>query len=89
MRELITWKDIEAVEKILTPPPKPWVFFPVSGLPQLTTHLAQSVQLAYQGGRLAVLIGEELLPEEKYVVVRLVDLPHLAVAIYDRLIGQK
>ena len=89
MSELITWKDIEAVETILTPPPKPWAFFPVGGLPQLENHLAQSVQWAYQGGRLAALIGEGFQPAEKYVVVRLVDLPHLAVAIYDRLIGLK
>jgi hypothetical protein len=85
-------RDVEAVRRLLERPPAAWIWTHSGsggGSRQMEDQLAWAVQRAEQGKRFTAIIGEAGPPVYQYLMVRLVDMPHLAVAVYDRLVGWK
>ncbi len=90
MEQTIYVRDVEAVRRLLDRPPAGWCWTPGgSSSGQIEDQLALAVRLAEQRKLLTAMIGEAEPPVYQYLVVRLVDMPHLAVAVYDRLVGWK
>jgi hypothetical protein len=77
-------RDIEAAELILKHPR----ILELYNVPQCGATPAQlraAVQLAESLGRIGVLVCEDCQPDDKYVVVRVVDVPLLVSLIYQKL----
>lgn len=78
-------RDIEAIECLLRRPPKDWIFLPCPGQPELEVQLARGVQLTEPAGHFVALLCADCDPAQKYLVLRLFDLPHFVVAAYERI----
>ncbi len=78
----IVWRDTEAAELILRHPR----IFQCIGVPPCGITPAQlqaAVSMADESGRVAALVCDGCSPSEKYVIVRVLDLPLLAAAVYE------
>jgi hypothetical protein len=77
-------RDIEAAELILKHP-RILELYDVPQCGATPAQLRAAVQLAEQSGRIGVLICEDCEPGDKYLVVRVVDMPLLVSLIYHKL----
>lgn len=80
--EDVILRDVDAVEKILRHP-RILQCYPVPQCGITPSQLRAAVQLAEPAGRLAALVCEDCPPGEKYLVIRLIDLPLLVAVIYE------
>ena len=77
-------RDLRAAELLLRHPKiLEWVAVPQCGM--TPKQLSAAVQLAHSVGKIAALVCEDCDPVEKYLVVRVVDLPILVATVYEAL----
>lgn len=82
MTDDVVIRDVEAVERMLRDPRILECYeVPQCGL--TPAQLRAAVQLAESSGRVAALVCEDCQPAEKYLVIRLVDLPLLLAIVYE------
>lgn len=77
-------RDVEAAERILNHP-RILELYDVPQCGATPAQLRAAVQLAEASGRLGVLICEDCQADDKYLVVRIVDLPLLVSLIFESL----